>query len=150
MSQLPRPEGLNFSEDRGDRQEVRKTLAVLRDHGYAIPEEEDIAIRTETFPSLDMVAKIAYAQKAAVAVYAQCSEAVADDIAQTLRSVLDGLALHDRLVSALRMAYLKHHCDDARIGWEELDDILFTVLTEAMGDSAFQAWLAQQEKDATP
>jgi len=55
--------------------------------------------------------------------------------------------LYDRMASALRMAYLKHHCLDTSIGWHELDDLLLDVLCEVMGDRAFQAWFADETKE---
>lgn len=51
-----------------------------------------------------------------------------------------------KMASALRMAYLKHCENDDAVGWEELSNILLTTLTEAMGDTAFQRWLAEQRE----
>src|SRR5690349_17700059 len=54
--------------------------------------------------------------------------------------------LHDRMVSALRMAYLKHHLDDTSIGWHKLDDLLHTLICQVMGDQEFQKWFAEQQE----
>jgi hypothetical protein len=45
-------------------------------------------------------------------------------------------------ILACQMAYRKHVLDDDSIGWDELGDRLQTVLSESLGDEAFQAWLA--------
>lgn len=48
-----------------------------------------------------------------------------------------------RLLSAVKLAYRKHHLDDPSIGWDELSDKLMTALCETMGDQEFQKWLAK-------
>ena len=52
-----------------------------------------------------------------------------------------------RMLLALQWAYRKHHLEDERIGWDELDELLFTVLCDVMGDTTFQEWLAEQTED---
>ena len=55
--------------------------------------------------------------------------------------------LYPQLLKAVQLAYRKHHLQDPSIGWDELDDVLATVLQEAMGDRGFQAWLATAAAD---
>ena len=54
-----------------------------------------------------------------------------------------GELVEKRLVCALHAAYLKHHLDDSSIGWDELDDMLHTLLCDRMGDREFQKWFAK-------
>lgn len=45
------------------------------------------------------------------------------------------------LLDAIQKVYRKHCMGDDSIGWKELDDVILTALSEAMGDKGFQQWL---------
>jgi hypothetical protein len=49
---------------------------------------------------------------------------------------------YDRMLRVLQMVYRKHNLEDDTIGWNELDNMLETVLAECMGDKEFQEWLS--------
>lgn len=44
-------------------------------------------------------------------------------------------------LSALRMAYRKHHMGDEEIGWEELSEHLQNTICNIVGDDQFQAFI---------
>jgi hypothetical protein len=46
----------------------------------------------------------------------------------------------DRLVHAVLCAYAKHHLEIPDIGWEQLGNILHSVICNEIGDAAYQAW----------
>jgi len=50
------------------------------------------------------------------------------------------------LLYACKAAYRKHVLDDDEIGWEELTDILYDALCNAMGDDGFVLWLKTLDK----
>jgi hypothetical protein len=59
----------------------------------------------------------------------------------------------DLVLKALCLAYLKHHYDDQRIGWLEVEDALWQAINTLpgqggnawlQGDDAFVAWLEQR------
>ena len=54
---------------------------------------------------------------------------------------------NDRLLHAVLCAYAKHHlgCDD--IGWDQLGDMLQSVICNEIGDDAFCRWLETMQKD---
>jgi len=54
------------------------------------------------------------------------------------------------ILSALQLAYRKHHLDDDNVGWEELSDALCHALCEAMGDEGFQRWSAEMDASRVP
>ena len=61
--------------------------------------------------------------------------------------------LKNRLIITVQLAYRKHVLDDDGIGWQELSETLQTTLAEALGDQAFQDWLAtvaEQCREARP
>jgi len=43
--------------------------------------------------------------------------------------------------------YRKHCLNDDSIGWGELDDIIYTVLCNEMGDDGFIEWLKEVNGD---
>jgi len=50
------------------------------------------------------------------------------------------------LLHAVQQAYLKHHCNDDRIGWDELGNILLNALCNVMGDEGYQKWIREATK----
>lgn len=62
-----------------------------------------------------------------------------DNISES--ALIDLLYAKRRLLSALQMAYRKHHCGDDSIGWNELSDVMCDSLCEVMGDEGFQRWV---------
>lgn len=46
-------------------------------------------------------------------------------------------------LSALKLAYRKHHLGDEEVGWNELSDRLCDALCNATGDTDFQKWLVE-------
>ena len=53
----------------------------------------------------------------------------------------------ERLLSAVKKAYRKHHLNDESIGWDELSDILMTAIVESIGDDNFVLWLDDLRKE---
>ena len=53
----------------------------------------------------------------------------------------------NRLLSAVKKAYRKHHLNDESIGWDELSDILMTAIVESIGDDNFVLWLDDLRKE---
>ena len=49
-----------------------------------------------------------------------------------------------KLLTACKMAYKKHQLDDDSIGWDELGEVLCSVLCEVMGDKEFQEWVERR------
>ena len=54
------------------------------------------------------------------------------------------------LLEACQMAYRKHVLDDDSVGWDELTDILASVLCEEMGDKEFINWLDTTSSNHKP
>lgn len=54
--------------------------------------------------------------------------------------------VEQHLLPALQLVYRKHVLDDDRIGWQELGDVVMHAICEAIGDEAFQWWLAHQKE----
>jgi hypothetical protein len=52
-------------------------------------------------------------------------------------------SLFRRMAIALRMAYLHLHALDPDVGRMDVDALLHDVLVAVMGETAFQAWLAE-------
>jgi len=50
-------------------------------------------------------------------------------------------ARNDRLLHAVLCAYAKHHLDCDDIGWNQLSDILQSVICNEIGDDAFCRWV---------
>ena len=46
----------------------------------------------------------------------------------------------ERLLNATQLAYRKHWLNDESIGWDELGSILYTAISEVMGDKEFIEW----------
>ena len=57
------------------------------------------------------------------------------------------LAAHHDPIEALKVVYLKHHCDDEDIGWEELSECLMDCLTNNMGTEAFCKFIKEVYPD---
>jgi hypothetical protein len=53
------------------------------------------------------------------------------------------IALVPDMLETLKIAYRKHHLNDASIGWDELSDRLADVLSNAMGPDGFVEWLQE-------
>ena len=54
---------------------------------------------------------------------------------------------NDRLLHAVLCAYAKHHLDCEDIGWNQLGDMLQSVICNEIGDDAFCRWLDTMRKD---
>lgn len=54
---------------------------------------------------------------------------------------------NDRLLHAVLCAYAKHHLDCEDIGWDQLGDMLQSVICNEIGDDAFCRWLETMRKD---
>lgn len=54
---------------------------------------------------------------------------------------------NDRLLHAVLCAYAKHHLDCEDIGWNQLGDMLQSVICNEIGDDAFCRWLDMMRKD---
>lgn len=54
--------------------------------------------------------------------------------------------MEDVILSALKMAYRKHHLNDQSVGWVELGEALKDALCEFMGDEGFIKWLEKPVK----
>ncbi len=54
---------------------------------------------------------------------------------------------NDRLLHAVLCAYAKHHLDCEDIGWNQLGDMLQSVICNEIGDDAFCRWLETMRKD---
>lgn len=54
---------------------------------------------------------------------------------------------NDRLLHAVLCAYAKHHLDCGDIGWNQLSDMLQSVICNEIGDDAFCRWLDTMRKD---
>jgi len=66
------------------------------------------------------------------------------------RLLIDKLLVQkDKLLTACKIAYRKHHLGHESIGWDELSDLLLNTLTEIMGDDEFCEWLEHFKKYAT-
>ncbi len=54
---------------------------------------------------------------------------------------------NDRLLHAVLCAYAKHHLDCEDIGWNQLGDMLQSVICNEIGDDAFCRWLDTMTAD---
>lgn len=54
---------------------------------------------------------------------------------------------NDRLLHAVLCAYAKHSLDCDDIGWNQLGDMLQSVICNEIGDDAFCRWLDKMRKD---
>lgn len=54
---------------------------------------------------------------------------------------------NDRLLHAVLCAYAKHHLDCDDIGWNQLGDMLQSVICNEIGDDAFCRWLDTMRKE---
>lgn len=52
-----------------------------------------------------------------------------------------------QLLSAVQMAYQKHHMGLAAIGWEQLGEKLHNTLCEVMGDEEYERWSSSFEDE---
>lgn len=54
---------------------------------------------------------------------------------------------NDRLLHVVLCAYAKHRLDCEDIGWNQLGDMLQSVICNEIGDDAFCRWLDTMRKD---
>jgi len=54
---------------------------------------------------------------------------------------------NDRLLHAVLCAYAKHHLDCEDIGWDQLGEMLQSVICNEIGDDAFCRWLDTMRKE---